>query len=91
MTDALATVYTATAEKLIGKNSYRVSRDVPIEDMPPAARDEALRAAVLELAITRLALWLACQDVSAGFVQKGGKPVLPPKQEPQAVTLTTEA
>jgi len=85
MTDQLAAAYTATAEKLIGKNSYVVSRDVPVEDMPPAARDEALRAAVTELAITRLALALACQDVSAGFIQKGGKPVLPPKPAPEAI------
>jgi hypothetical protein len=91
LTDQLAIAYTRTAEKLIGANSYVVSRDVPVEDMPPAARDEALRAAVTELAITRLALALACRDVSAGFIRRGGQNTLDPKPVPSAVTLTTEA
>jgi hypothetical protein len=46
---------------------------------------------VTELAITRLALALACQDVVVGFGRRGGQNTLDPKPVPSAVTLTTEA
>ena len=91
MSDSLATAYAQTAEKLIGPENFRVLQTIPVCQMTEEDAKAALIVACWELAVHRMALSLACKDVPAGFVRKGGVQVLPAKEPPPAVTLTTEA
>lgn len=86
----LAENYTATAEKLIGPEEFRTHQTLPVSQLSEEDAKAALIVACWELALHRMALHMACMDVSAGFVRRGGGAVLPAKMQPEAVTLTTE-
>lgn len=84
--DVLAANYCSTADAMTGHAIYDFigHPDCAIHNLTDAEIRAYLRAVRTELAVTRLALSLACQDVCTGFSRVAARQTVERKQQPEA-------